>query len=114
MRSCKACAKHRASVLPDRSAPAFRRQAFAQLRLLGLAQQSFLLLGQQLPDALLLVVDATTLERSLVLVGQALRLGLPTALVLTMVDREEGAAETFAEAGLEFRSLYKAGEFLKA
>jgi orotate phosphoribosyltransferase len=34
-------------------------------------------------------------------------------LVLTMVDREEGAAETFAEAGLEFRSLYKAGEFLK-
>ena len=41
------------------------------------------------PDALLLVVDATTLERSLVLVGQALRLGLPTALVLTMVDEVE-------------------------
>jgi len=30
----------------------------------------------------------------------------------TMLD-PEGAAETFAEAGLEFRSLYKAGEFLK-
>jgi orotate phosphoribosyltransferase len=30
-----------------------------------------------------------------------------------MVDREEGATETFAEAGLEFRSLYKAAEFLK-
>jgi orotate phosphoribosyltransferase len=30
--------------------------------------------------------------------------------VLTMVDREEGATEVFAEAGLEFRSLYKAGE----
>jgi orotate phosphoribosyltransferase len=34
-------------------------------------------------------------------------------LVLTMVDREEGATATFAEAGLTFRSLYKAAEFLK-
>jgi orotate phosphoribosyltransferase len=33
-------------------------------------------------------------------------------LVLTMVDREEGAAETFAQAGLSFRSLYRASEFL--
>lgn len=41
------------------------------------------------PDALLLVVDATTLQRSLVLVGQALRLGLPSALVLTMIDEVE-------------------------
>jgi orotate phosphoribosyltransferase len=29
-----------------------------------------------------------------------------------MVDREEGAAETFAEAGLPFRALYTAREFL--
>jgi orotate phosphoribosyltransferase len=35
------------------------------------------------------------------------------AFVFTMVDREEGATETFAEAGLPFRSLYRAGEFLK-
>ncbi len=35
------------------------------------------------------------------------------ALVFTMVDREEGAAETFAQASLTFRSLYKASEFLK-
>jgi orotate phosphoribosyltransferase len=35
------------------------------------------------------------------------------ALVFTMVDRDEGASETFAEAGIPFRSLYKAGEFLK-
>jgi orotate phosphoribosyltransferase len=34
------------------------------------------------------------------------------ALVLTMVDREEGASETFAQAGLPFLSLYKATEFL--
>ena len=26
---------------------------------------------------------------------------------------EEGATEAFAEAGIPFRSLYKAGEFLK-
>jgi orotate phosphoribosyltransferase len=29
-----------------------------------------------------------------------------------MVDREEGAAETFAQAGVPFRALYKASEFL--
>jgi orotate phosphoribosyltransferase len=34
-------------------------------------------------------------------------------LVLTMVDREEGATDTFAQAGLPFRSLYRASEFLK-
>jgi orotate phosphoribosyltransferase len=34
-------------------------------------------------------------------------------LVFTMVDREEGATEAFAEAGIAFRSLYKASEFLK-
>ena len=34
-------------------------------------------------------------------------------LVFTMVDREEGATEAFKEAGLPFRSLYRAGEFLK-
>jgi orotate phosphoribosyltransferase len=34
------------------------------------------------------------------------------ALVLTMVDREEGASDAFAQAGLPFRSIYKASEFL--
>jgi orotate phosphoribosyltransferase len=29
-----------------------------------------------------------------------------------MVDREEGAAETFAERGIQFRSLFRASEFL--
>jgi orotate phosphoribosyltransferase len=38
--------------------------------------------------------------------------GAEVALVLTMVDREEGATETFAQAGLTFRSLYRAAEFL--
>jgi orotate phosphoribosyltransferase len=38
--------------------------------------------------------------------------GGEVALVLTMVDREEGATETFAQAGLPFRALYRATEFL--
>ena len=35
-------------------------------------------------------------------------------MVFTMVDREEGADAAFREAGLAFRSLFRAGEFLKA
>jgi ferrous iron transport protein B len=38
------------------------------------------------PDALVFVADACSLERSLLLVAQVLRLGLPSVLVLTMVD----------------------------
>ena len=35
-------------------------------------------------------------------------------LVLTIVDRLEGAKENFAAEKLEFRALYTADEFLKA
>lgn len=42
--------------------------------------------GVAAPDALLVVADATTLERSLLLVAEVIALGHPTALVLTMVD----------------------------
>ena len=38
------------------------------------------------PDAIVLVADATTLRRSIALVGQVLRLDLPCLLVLTMTD----------------------------
>ncbi|RLY95134.1 ferrous iron transporter B [Kocuria tytonicola] len=38
------------------------------------------------PDALLVVMDSTTLYRSLALCAEALALGRPTAVVLTMVD----------------------------
>jgi ferrous iron transport protein B len=38
------------------------------------------------PDGIVVVADATTLERSLQLVGDILRLGRPTVLVLTMID----------------------------
>ena len=38
------------------------------------------------PDALIMVADACSLERSLLLIGDVIRRGLPTCLVLTMVD----------------------------
>ncbi len=44
------------------------------------------LAGTRAPDALLVVVDATTLRRSLSLVAQALANGRPCAVVLTMTD----------------------------
>jgi len=42
--------------------------------------------GEAIPDALLLVADATTLQRGLGLVREALKRGLPTLLVVTMID----------------------------
>jgi orotate phosphoribosyltransferase len=39
--------------------------------------------------------------------------GAEIALVFTMVDRQEGAAETFAQAGIKFASLFTADEFLR-
>src|SRR6476619_5691941 len=61
-----------------------------------------------------IVEDVTTTGGSALKAAEAVReAGGEIALVFTMVDREEGATEAFAEAGLQFRSLYKAGEFLK-
>ena len=62
----------------------------------------------------MIVEDVTTTGGSALKAVDAVRhAGGEVALVLTMVDRDEGAAETFAAAGLRFRSLYKASEFLK-
>jgi len=63
---------------------------------------------------IVIVEDVTTTGGSALKAVEAVReAGGIVALVLTMVDREEGAAETFSEAGLTFRSLYKAAEFLQ-
>src|SRR6202035_5982192 len=60
-----------------------------------------------------IVEDVTTTGDSALKAVEAVRdAGGNVALVLTMVDREEGATDTFTEAGLTFRSLYKAAEFL--
>jgi orotate phosphoribosyltransferase len=82
----------------------------ARLAVEGLAK------GESLQGKRIVIVeDVTTTGGSALKAVEAVRdAGGEIVLVLTMVDREEGATETFAEAGLEFRSLYKAGEFLKA
>lgn len=42
--------------------------------------------GEDRPDALLVLLDATTLRRSLILLAHVLQVGLPTAVVLTFGD----------------------------
>lgn len=53
------------------------------------------------PDALLVVADACSLDRSLLLVGDVLRRGLPTCLVVTMVDELESRGGHLDTARLE-------------
>jgi orotate phosphoribosyltransferase len=38
--------------------------------------------------------------------------GAKVTLVLSIVDREEGASELYAREGIEFRRLFRAGQFL--
>lgn len=61
-----------------------------------------------------IVEDVTTTGESALKAANAAReSGASIALVLTIVDRQEGAAETFEKAGFLFRSLFTADEFLK-
>jgi len=61
------------------------------------------------------VEDTTTTGGSSMQAVNVLREeGANIVLVLTIVDRLEGAAETFAKEKLPFRALYTADEFLKA
>ena len=60
-----------------------------------------------------IVEDVTTTGGSALKEVEAVRdAGGDVIMVFTMVDREEGAAEEFKAAGLQFRSLFRAGEFL--
>jgi len=70
--------------------------------------------GESLQGKRVVVVeDVTTTGGSAMKAVEAVReAGGNVALVLTMVDREEGASETFKQVGLPFRALYKASEFL--
>jgi orotate phosphoribosyltransferase len=81
----------------------------ARLGIEGLAK------GESLQGKRVVIVeDVTTTGGSALQAVEAVRdAGGEVALVFTMVDRDEGATETFAQAGLNFRALYKAGEFLK-
>ena len=61
-----------------------------------------------------MVEDVTTTGGSAMKAAEAVRdAGGEVAFVLSIVDREEGAADTFSAAGLDFRAIYRAAEFLK-
>jgi ferrous iron transport protein B len=47
--------------------------------------------GERRPDAVVLILDATNLERNLVLASQTLELGVPTIVALNMIDLAERA-----------------------
>ena len=80
----------------------------ARLAVEGLAK------GESLRGKRVVIVeDVTTTGGSAIKAVEAVRdAGAEIALVFTMVDRDEGATEAFARAGLAFRSLFKASEFL--
>ena len=81
----------------------------AKLTVEGLAK------GESLQGKRVVIVeDVTTTGGSALKAVEVVReAGGDIVFVLTMVDREEGAADTFREAGLAFRSLFQAAEFLK-
>lgn len=62
-----------------------------------------------------IIDDVTTTGGSAMEAVNAVReAGAEVALVLSIVDREEGAAALYAGNGLSFDSLFKVGEFLRA
>lgn len=62
-----------------------------------------------------IIEDVTTTGGSAIKAADAVTDGGgEVVLVLTMVDRQEGATETFQQAGLKFRALFTAEEFLKS
>jgi orotate phosphoribosyltransferase len=81
----------------------------AKLAIEGLAP------GETLQGKRVVVVeDVTTTGGSALKAIEAVRdAGAEVVLVLTLVDREEGADETFKAAGLPFRALFRSAEFLK-
>jgi orotate phosphoribosyltransferase len=62
-----------------------------------------------------IVEDVTTTGGSAMKAVEALKAaGAAIVLVISILDREEGAEELYAKAGIPFRSLFKASEFLRA
>ena len=62
---------------------------------------------------MVILEDVTTTGESAWKAIEAIReTGADVTAVISIVDREEGAAAFFADKGMTFRSLFKASEFL--
>jgi orotate phosphoribosyltransferase len=62
----------------------------------------------------IILEDVTTTGTSAMDAVKAVReAGAEVALVLSILDRGEGAAELYAKAGIPFKSLFRAEEFLR-
>ena len=62
-----------------------------------------------------IVEDVTTTGGSAMKAAEALKeAGATITLVISILDREEGAAALYADAAIPFASLFKASEFLNA
>lgn len=71
--------------------------------------------GESLSGKTVAIVEdvTTTGDSALKAALAAQESGAKVAFVLTIVDRQEGASETFQKAGLRFHALFTADEFLK-
>jgi len=72
--------------------------------------------GESLSGKRLAIVEdvTTTGDSALKAVDVCIDAGAEVVAVITIVDRGEGATDTFKARGVEFRSLFSAGEFLSA
>jgi orotate phosphoribosyltransferase len=70
--------------------------------------------GQTLQNKRIVVVDdvTTTGESAMLAVNACIAEGAKVALVISIVDRQEGAAEVFKARNIPFRSLFTASDFL--
>lgn len=65
--------------------------------------------------SVVIVEDVTTTGQSAMKAAKALQeAGAKVALVMSIVDREDGAEDLYREAGIPFAPLFKASEFLNA
>lgn len=73
-----------------------------------------LMKGESLDGKTVAIVEdvTTTGESALKAANAAQESGARIALVLSIVDRQEGAVDTFSKAGLRFQALFTADEFL--
>ncbi len=73
-----------------------------------------LMKGESLSGKTVAIVEdvTTTGESALKAAVAAQESGAKVSLILTIVDRQEGASETFQKAGFRFQPLFTADEFL--